>query len=528
MNSTTVPLWCKVPRFEISKDAQIDIPAYGGRMDVRWDPGTKVTASGGLAYLAVFLKTTGFLDSLCSDFPIDYRSNNSCSKREIVCTMVLAILYGKNRYVQINALRNDAAAMELLGIKRIVSEDTVRRALRDADADELDGWLARHEHEVVDAMLRFPYIIDIDNTVKPIFGHQEGAELGYNPRKPGRPSHNYHTFFIGSARITLGVDVLPGRQHSGICGMPRLWSFLDTLPRGLWPYLLRGDVGYGSDSVMSEAESRNMTYLFKIKRAGLAKELFAYLSDDNSWKDCGSGWEAHEHRLRLGTWRLARRLVFIRRPAVKGHPALPAEQKALPAPEGTKPGREKKPKQMLFEFAKDRKGREWDYCILVTNDERMDATALSQLYRDRGDCENNFDEFKNQWGWAGFTTKKLKPCKAMARLIAIVSNWWNVFTRLAEPEAHREPVTSRPAYLNIVGRIVMNGGKRVIRLTSTHADAEAIRDSLTLIGKFLEWVDSIAEQLKPNERWTLILMYAFRKLLRFGPHRSQIPTLLPA
>ena len=35
-----------------------------------------------------------------------------------------------------------------------------------------------------------------------------------------------------------------------------------------------------------------------------------------------------------------------------------------------------------------------DYCILVTNDTSMDATALSQLYRDRGDCENNFDEFK--------------------------------------------------------------------------------------------------------------------------------------
>ena len=181
MNSTTAPLWCKVPRFEISKDAQVDIPAYGGRMDVRWDPGTKATASGGLAYLAVFLKTTGFLDSLCSDFPIDHRSNNSSSRREIVCTVVLAILYGKNRYVQINALRNDAAAMELLGVKRIVSEDTVRRALRDADADELDGWLSRHEHEAVDAMLRFPYIIDIDNTVKPIFGHQE---ISASPRLP--------------------------------------------------------------------------------------------------------------------------------------------------------------------------------------------------------------------------------------------------------------------------------------------------------------------------------------------------------
>ena len=52
-------------------------------------------------------------------------------------------------------------------------------------------------------------------------------------------------------------------------------------------------------------------------------------------------------------------------------------------------------KQAEFEFVKDVRGREWDYCVLVTNDEKMDAVAPSQLYRDRGDCENNFDEFKN-------------------------------------------------------------------------------------------------------------------------------------
>ena len=40
MNSTTAPLWCKEPKFEISKDAQIDIPAFGGRMDVKWEPET--------------------------------------------------------------------------------------------------------------------------------------------------------------------------------------------------------------------------------------------------------------------------------------------------------------------------------------------------------------------------------------------------------------------------------------------------------------------------------------------------------
>ena len=84
---------------------------------------------------------------------------------------------------------------------------------------ELDEWLSRHEREVHEVLLSFKYILDVDNTVKPIYGHQEGAELGYNPVKPGRPGHNYHSFFIGRARISPGVEVLPGRQHSGRCGV---------------------------------------------------------------------------------------------------------------------------------------------------------------------------------------------------------------------------------------------------------------------------------------------------------------------
>ena len=34
---------------------------------------------------------------------------------------------------------------------------------------------------------------DVDTTIKPLYGEQEGAELGYNPHKPGRPSRCYHT-----------------------------------------------------------------------------------------------------------------------------------------------------------------------------------------------------------------------------------------------------------------------------------------------------------------------------------------------
>ena len=62
-------------------------------------------------------------------------------------------------------------------------------------------------------------------------------------------------------------------------------------------------------------------------------------------------------------------------------------------------------------------------------------------YAERADCENVLDELKNQWGLSGFTTKDLKRCKVMARLTALVSNWWNVFIRIAEPTEHMEALT---------------------------------------------------------------------------------------
>src|SRR5258708_22564781 len=70
----------------------------------------------------------------------------------------------------------------------------------------------------------------------------------------------------------------------------------------------------------------------------------------------------------------------------------------------------------------------WEYAALVTS---LDAelVTLGQLYRDRGDCENAFDELKNQWGWGGFTTHDLKRCRLLAGSVALIFNWWSLFVR---------------------------------------------------------------------------------------------------
>ena len=122
-------------------------------------------------------------------------------------------------------------------------------------------------------MLSEPWVLDADSTVKPLYGHQEGAVLGYNPKKPGRPSHVYHTYTIAGLRLVLDVDVSPGNEHASSHAAPGLWALLDRIPRDCWPAFLRGDSGFGTEAVMSEAEQRGLPYLFKLRLTANVKKL---------------------------------------------------------------------------------------------------------------------------------------------------------------------------------------------------------------------------------------------------------------
>jgi hypothetical protein len=131
----------------------INIPAFGGQLDVSWSSSAQVTQWGGLAYFVSYLKTSGLFDRLVEDAPFHYTSPNAPKIRDVVGTIVLAVICGFTRYVHINRLRNDAVLAALLGLKRIVCEDSVRRALKAADECELSTWLSQHEKDVFDKLL---------------------------------------------------------------------------------------------------------------------------------------------------------------------------------------------------------------------------------------------------------------------------------------------------------------------------------------------------------------------------------------
>jgi Transposase DDE domain len=110
----------------------------------------------------------------------------------------------------------------------------------------------------------------------------------------------------------------------------------------------------------------------------------------------------------------------------------------------------------------------WEYAVLVTSS-TFPLGVFGQLYRDRADCENGFDELKNQWGWSGFTTQDIERCQSSATAVALVYNWRSWYCRAAQPGARMEAITSRALLLAGVGRAVKHAGQTTLYLTPTHA-----------------------------------------------------------
>ena len=253
-----------------------------------------------------------------------------------------------------------------------------------------------------------PWILDIDSTIKPLYGHQQGAEIGYNPHKPGRPSHVYHSYLMGTTRLVLDVEVQPGKQTAAHHALPGLWRLVEALPAASRPWLLRGDCHFGNERVLTEAESRQQAYLFKLRLTRKPKDLIGLLERQGRWEDAGQGWEGREGTLQLQGWSRSRRVIVIRQPRATAPAA------AAPRPLGNP--------AVLFlpwpELTVVASLPEYEYAVLVTSLPEAVLT-VAQLYRERGDAENNFDELKNQWGWAGFTTHDLLRCQIAARHIAL-------------------------------------------------------------------------------------------------------------
>jgi len=280
---------------QASEDAML-VQTMGGRIHVRWDETARATPHGQLVFFAEFLATAGVFDRWVDGCPLNYSSPNASSKRDVLGTLMLGILSGSKRYAHIAGIRGDAVAAQALGMTGVVSEDSVRRALKAMELAASETWMRQSLMDSVRDSLNRPWILDLDATIKPLYGHQEGAEVGYNPHKPGRPSHVLHTFWIGNLRLVLDAGLTSGKQHTSGHAKAPLKRLLDELGDRK-PALLRGDCGYGNEDIIDICEERGLPYLLRLRKTNNVKRLIERLFKREDWvraSEATQGWQTIE------------------------------------------------------------------------------------------------------------------------------------------------------------------------------------------------------------------------------------------
>jgi hypothetical protein len=442
-------------------------PTAGGRVRLSVTDDA-LTPFGGLVPWAAYTKHIGIAENLAADCPVKRTSPNAAPVYDIIQSFMLTALTDGRRFSHVERLREDPTIPELFGMESVVGDDTVRRFFKSVDPVLGAEWIARNIKPMWGA-LPDRIIMDWDSTVQPKYGHQEGAELGYNPSKPGRRS--FHPL-LG---VVAGTRLCPAyRFRSGDTVTATQWK--ETMEdaqrwlgeRQIW--LNRGDLGLGHDAVMDwhEKSPSRPKFLFKLKlTTGVRAALHQVPAEAWQGPHVLGAWQVAEGRLTLHGWKQERRVVFSR--------------------------------QLQGLVPSEKSGELWDknkheFAVYVTSlPLEYNGWQILQYYRERADTENVFDELKNQWGFSGFCAKSRATTELAARLLLLVYNLWVLFVRFIVPHKHTEAKRGRRWFLLIAARLVQSGRQKEVQVSIRGGWAEQLREGYL---RLHDWIRTTAPQLK--------------------------------
>jgi hypothetical protein len=109
--------------------AEMCVGTPGGRFHVRWDEWGSTRALGQLPFFAEFLEDSGLFARWRDGCPMAYSSPNAPEVVDVLGNWLLSILDGQRRYAHVAGLRGDEVAPQILGMNKIISDESLRRAL---------------------------------------------------------------------------------------------------------------------------------------------------------------------------------------------------------------------------------------------------------------------------------------------------------------------------------------------------------------------------------------------------------------
>ena len=118
------------------------LDTFGGKLHVKVDHSGSATMLGQRPFFIELLHTSGLYERWIKSAPLTYSSPNAPRVEDVLGTLFLAARSGMRRYSHINGLRADGASPGFLGMNKIVSDDSLSRALGAMDEVRAQAWLS--------------------------------------------------------------------------------------------------------------------------------------------------------------------------------------------------------------------------------------------------------------------------------------------------------------------------------------------------------------------------------------------------
>ena len=399
-----------------------------------------ITHYGGMWLIQRFCNKLTLRRLLQRYIPASPRSGTYHSS-ELFLALIYVIIMGLRRINKTDILQYNGSFLEMLGLERFPDQGTLRRFLKRMPRDTIRQLVRLHDslrmHLFVFPKRRHSLVFDIDSSVFTLYGTQEGARVGYNPKKRGRRSYHPQFCFEATFEELWHGSLRPGDAASSTGIVPFLTVCLAKCPSWIARSRIRFrmDSGYYGKRTIQFLDGVGCWYVI------VAREQAPIRSRAQScaFKPLANGWEVGEFTFQPEKWKHAHRYVVVRRPI----PEDPVEAKQL-------------------KLIKDKK---YAYHVFITN-LKTSAWRVYLFYSLRANIEKHIRELVYDYPLAKIPTQDWTANVAFFQTVLFACNLVNWFRRLYLPKdwCHATLDTIRSDFLMLPARLVREHHKSIVKL----------------------------------------------------------------
>jgi hypothetical protein len=417
--------------------------------------GKGLTHFGGLFLLQRFFQKIN-LRSLLSQYLHFLQRNNLYTTGEELLALIYPIALGLGRIETSHLLKHNGVFQYLTGLRTYPNPTTLRRFLVRMAPLALPKLRNLHDRLLLSMIPRpsppTKVIFDLDSTVLILYGKQEMARIGYNPKKWGRPSYHPLLCFNGITKDFWHGELRPGDTHTAMGTVELLKAVFAKLPPSVNVVIIRADKGFYDHETIEYLESKKALFVIVAKLTAPVKREISTLS----YQVHSSGLETSEFMYQPTKWKKEYRFVVVRRLI----PEDPTEQLTL------------------FSMGK------YSYQVIVTN---MKLTPLHtwRFYNGRAAVELIIKELKGDYPLGKIPTKYFAANEAYFHTLLFSYNLINWFKRLCLPtEFHNMTLkTIRARLLLIPGELIRPDNRPTLKLPVNFLHKDAFEYAIKKIEK---------------------------------------------